>query len=424
MLLGMRKGRLSYGLEIPLRQCFPTIADEAMSSLRSKPENRNLSENEKAIKRNRKRAFKWQSKHQTLQNRLQVASQRKDQDLTDKIRLEINEWGKVGDELSAELGFDVKLPERDNNKQLSESDHKARQWIEKVTCQLQREINSQLEDDDCVNSKEAELYRVALLKKHMKKATVEVSQFQDVSALKGYAKEKFFQRAWLVLRSLSKVVPEKGGDSSDSWVERFRNVRTVCSIGAGPGSDAVGFLAFLRFLIFKLVEERKETPGHRMILLDWTMPHWKAAVLDNLCSVLKSNHKTTKVEIEMETCDIRKSLWEDPTHEIVRRMFGLVAGTASESKSHAVDIFILSYLLSETRGKWHAFLDDIVDLSPPGTMFLVLDPTAWQLHLFRSRYLSQMSFEWLDSSRESPHLQSLESRLGPGVLLASRLPKQ
>ena len=106
-----------------------------------------------------------------------------------------------------------------------------------------------------------------------------------------------------------------------------------------------------------------------------------------------------------------------------------------------VDLILVSYLLSETRGKWHAFFDDVVDLVPVGTLFLFTDPTAWQMHSFRERYeffsndkngsttnggvdchgekQRRMNFVWLDSSIYRPEMQKLEGRNGPAVLLGA-----
>ena len=138
------------------------------------------------------------------------------------------------------------------------------------------------------------------------------------------------------------------------------------------------------------------------------------------------------------------------------------------------DLVVVSYLLSETRDAWYDYFDDFVGRCKVGTLFLITDPTAWQLHIFRQRYeydnsyinsnsasditpcdgvsmqtslnedirstLSSrpdvveaqkpqphhqrrvlMEFQWLDSSMYRPELQELEGRNGPGVILAMKV---
>ena len=120
--------------------------------------------------------------------------------------------------------------------------------------------------------------------------------------------------------------------------------------------------------------------------------------------------------------------------------------TATTSSTTLVDLVVVSYVLTETRGKWHAFFHDLIvarwrdrdtdnnhdnnddaqaashsplPLLSSGTLLLMSEPTAWQLHHWLQLVGSRLSdYEWLDSSRLSPELQLLEGRIGPAVLLA------
>lgn len=90
---------------------------------------------------------------------------------------------------------------------------------------------------------------------------------------------------------------------------------------------------------------------------------------------------------------------------------------ASDNKC-SIDIVIVSYLLSETRDKWQIFMDDLINFHLRSNAIVLLsDPTAWQLHIFRQRYIQRIDFMWLDSSMLHPRLQSLEGRVGPAVLI-------
>jgi hypothetical protein len=52
------------------------------------------------------------------------------------------------------------------------------------------------------------------------------------------------------------------------------------------------------------------------------------------------------------------------------------------------------------------------------------EPTAWQLHIFRTRYHHVIDYVWLDTSLYRPDLQELETRNGPAVLLCRRRENQ
>ena len=63
------------------------------------------------------------------------------------------------------------------------------------------------------------------------------------------------------------------------------------------------------------------------------------------------------------------------------------------------------------------FTEENINNNYNTVLLLISDPTAWQLHVFRTRYEHIIDFIWLDSSMYYPFLQDLETRVGPGTLM-------
>ena len=113
-------------------------------------------------------------------------------------------------------------------------------------------------------------------------------------------------------------------------------------------------------------------------------------------------------------------------------------------QTHAakIDLYIFSYILTETRGKWEEFVQGLVASAKSHALFYFAEPTPWQLHHLRNHVLGQnvlpsalkdkatdatattprLDYIWLDSSmNQSADLQAMDGRLGPGTLLARKL---
>lgn len=305
-----------------------------------------------------------------------------------------------------------------------------------------------------------------------------------------------------------------------TMMTRLRTVRSVCSIGCGPGCDVVGLVAFLRMVVpyhFSTPDHHHQPPevgddgdngnhdddAHgggggetrtkdtaadnknakvvvldRIVCADWAMVQWNPMVqtVKNVLLVQQQlPHQQQQQcpavrQMESVVCDVRAPILN---HDNCWNNQQEVTGPGNDKKPHcagnadgvnssllslllsqlpnhrpslpqqeerklrwSTDLVIVSYLLSETREKWPVFFDDLVDLSAAGTLFLLTDPTAWQLHLFRERYefgdggqqqqqqpkkRRRMEFIWLDSSMYRPELQELEGRNGPAVLLGMKV---
>ena len=187
------------------------------------------------------------------------------------------------------------------------------------------------------------------------------------------------------------------------------NISTICSVGCGPGCDAGGFLAFLKGYIHN-DEAKRSLPMH-FILLDYAIKDWKDAVLNELTSILSNSFGS---EVVCEHCDVTVPLQEQHQH--------------IWPHLETTDIFLISYLLTETRDKWDEYLTQLVEKAKQGAMFYFSEPLPWQLHrLIRMSTapdselspLKRLRFAWVDSSMNHPGMQELDGRAGgPALLLA------
>ena len=270
---------------------------------------------------------------------------------------------------------------------------------------------------------------------NMTKGTQSKSMFSDVTALRGYARQKFHSRAALIIESFGKFFPNSVEvatsslhSSSNNWNDQQRrqiteqrevmkmcweklgSVERICSIGCGPGNDAVGMAAFLRSY-FNRKDQVKD-----VFLLDYAIGEWKDAILDNLLPILSPEYVAN---ITCKACDVTHSLGDNE---------------GIEECIKDADIFLASYLLTETRNQWDQFLVEIVSKAKSGALFYFSEPVPWQLHrLMRMSSvnstsdvspgvdcspLQRLKFVWVDSSMFFPDMQRLDGRSGPAVLLA------
>ena len=446
-----------------------------MSSALAKP-NQELTEEERIDRKKRKRAFKLQTRRSKLQSRIRQARQRRDHALVAKTGRELRdledilvqqgilsqtEASKASTAEHCE-NIDTGTVHCSNPDGSGPLQNQARAWIEEIFLSLAARLSSQEKKAvKHTDEKEAQNKESRSLLNNMRKGTVQVEMFGNAAALLGYTRYKFQQRASLAVQSLDKIhqLPRnKDGQRRDYWLEQLYSVRVICSVGCGPGCDAIGVLAFLRAARrqqqLKNKEQQQQEPepdaSTKIIFMDWVMSQWKSTILEPLRDVL-CEAISDPLETAMVQCNVRVPLLyqeEDLTKvntDARKALFSCISTDArvagnllSDSNSqdsvgacsvsdtgsspapfqNTVDLFVVSYLLSETRDHWQAFFDDIVHTSRSGTLFLLTDPTAWQLRIFQQRYERQFIWQWLDSSMHRPELQVLEGRVGPGVLFA------
>lgn len=298
---------------------------------------------------------------------------------------------------------------------------------------------------DC--SKEHQTKCAVKLLKNMTKGTVDQSMFENKAALIGYTRQKFFERAMLLYSSMERlqqpipVTVQKMGQS-DVDVNSYNceidinakqmeikermwhkmqsgHIHKACSIGCGPGNDALGLLTFFhtmrdqndgkmttQSICLEPSRPKQNIALDEIILADWTIQQWDSAVLKPLSHVLKESKLAPRSDImKPYFCDVTKALSDQENKGIRGAM-------------HACDIYLVSYLLSETNGKWESFFGGLIDLAKSESLFYFAEPTPWQLHRLIELFSTRLDFLWLDSSMYQPSMQSLDGRLGPGILAA------
>ena len=92
--------------------------------------------------------------------------------------------------------------------------------------------------------------------------------------------------------------------------------------------------------------------------------------------------------------------------------------TVHQSMNNKCQLYVISYLVSETRGQWEGFFTNLVDAVDSGTMFYFAEPVPWQLHRLCDLFRNSLDFLWIDSSMYHTALQCLERRVGPAILFA------
>lgn len=238
-------------------------------------------------------------------------------------------------------------------------------------------------------SKEQRMLTSKSLLQNMSKGTQQLNMFSDYEALCGYTRLKFFERARLVATLLDRVNDVSG--VSEKVLHGLGGVKSVISIGCGPGCDAVGV---------GLYRQQQGGTLQRAVLMDWAMKDWAQITAPLKSIVVPSLMK----EMVWEACNVVKD-WDHSENTFARTNL-------------EVDLVVTCYLLTETRGKWESFYIGLLNKVPPGTLFLFVEPTAWQLHrLIEMEYLD---YWWIDSSLNRPQLQTMERRIGPAALIGIR----
>jgi hypothetical protein len=350
---------------------------QTMEVSRCKP-NKDLTPKEKKARRELKKQLKNQQRRARLETKLRHAIQRNDARTEEETRVALEAFNQRN---STKTSSAI---------QPLEEETVERKLLLQICSELQRKQYPHNKDQKQSQTKQA----VTLLR-HMTKGSQEKSMFKDLDALWGYARQKFFERAMLVCTSFLKL--RESPAFEELW-DRLRSIRHICSIGCGPGNDAMGVVAFLKATSSPNLE--------RAVLMDWALEDWKA-ILEPLKDIIVPTYVSN---VGMSSCDVAKSLLDSYVNQHAKQLI----------INQPMDLFLISYLLTEVRGKWLDFVKDMIEISRPNTLYYFAEPTPWQLHNLRNHFSHELDFYWLDSSMDQPHLQPLDNRVGPGVLLGRK----
>ena len=401
------------------RSPTPALPLHAPSVKRS---NQDLTDEEKLAKRMLKKRLKQQSRMRKLETRLKHAVVRRDKVTEEATRKELEAYAQQLQQEEGSILYNLpsssSLSSGNGNGQInksvassstmpqeeSETIQQCRTFLED---QIYHRLIKECKDVDETGDKTYQTAQARTLLRNMTKGTQTESMFDNRSSLVGYTRQKFIERAMLAASSLDKLDTSPTTPESKTLFEEVLNAKAILSIGCGPGCDASGVLA--------LQQVRQKRPTN-MILMDFVIDHWKEAILDPLRTILVPE----KVDsLQTVFCDIRLSLHDPKNSSALKEILKDVNDDDRDTKLSHVDLILISYVLTETRGKWRDFMKDLFALLKPGTLLLLSEPTAWQFHNLMDLVGHERvgHFEWLDSSRHTPELQPLENRVGPAVLL-------
>jgi hypothetical protein len=375
--------------------------------------NHELSQSEKIVKRHLKKHLKQKIRLRKYETRWHQAMTRSDKATEERAR---GEWEDYLEMLRNDLGSVFHQPEFASSSSSSSEPQKqppphtlesqtlqqGRKWITQTVWQplihqILQQQQQQETPDSSTSSKQAHTDHARTLLQSMTKGTQTEDMFDNDMALVGYTRQKFMERAILAVRSLDRLEAV----NADLHTRLLQNCRQIGSIGCGPGCDAVGIVSFLQY-------HNTGRKVERLVLMDYVMPQWKRLVVDALIPLLTPDHVA---RVETASCDVRYSL----THDL--NSTGTTS-TGLDVDLTSLDLIVVSYLLTETRDQWEDFFHDLLERLPSGALLLLSEPTAWKLHTFLKLYDDRIqSYQWLDSSRDSPEMQGLEGRMGPAVVL-------
>jgi hypothetical protein len=382
------------------------------SHKRVKP-NSCLTKVEREEKLKLKRRLKFQRRVKKLKTRIKHAQTRRDTIIEKKAKLELTKLVSNEGEHSNVITGECDVE--------SSTNEATKSFITSVSKFLFKYSDEQ-DPSIGYGKKQHQTEQAVKLLKHMTKGTQNASMFEDPSALWGYTRQKFNERANLLSSSLEKLRTQQSqiGDlkkpaltpcqeviKARAWEMILAgHIKSACSIGCGPGNDTVGLISFLKSIADEAqCEDIKNSPVlTNVCFLDWTIKEW-----DTILNPLSGHLKEQKLvgNIESCFCDVTRSLNDN-------------VNTIARNKVENMSIYLVSYLVSETRGKWEQFFVDLVTLAKSGSMFYFAEPTPWQLHRFVELCGQYLDILWIDSSMYFAEIQSLDKRLGPAVLFAMK----
>ena len=412
-----------------------------------------------------KTKLKFQRRVHKLETRIAHAISRKDPEVEHQARQDLAELLCLHQEFpsSYKQNHDIRSSSAIERQNLA---------LEEVT-HVFRQLLSSFGRQTQLCTKQTQNSKARNLLQHMTKGTQTSDMFEDIAALQGYVRKKFYGRAALVIKSLGELSPDalRMAPAVDDVDEHYRlqyesqrkimrlcydkllKIERVCSIGCGPGNDVVGITSFLRAYSSGMAmenatdESSKDTTWHTLeevMLLDFVVNKWKEAALNQLIQIL---HPQSVRKIRCESCDVTKPL-------LSTNQLNLLHGSKANDEVNSpnisqfvqnADIFLISYLLSETHDTWDVFFVQLVELAPVGALFYFAEPMAWQLHrlirmtdphstkntrdsgIIESQVIDvtpmhRLKTIWIDSSMHCPELQQMDGRAGgPAVLLAVKI---
>ena len=230
------------------------------------------------------------------------------------------------------------------------------------------------------------------LLKAMGKGRQTTDMFSE-AACTGYVWRKFSERSLLVFTALCDAqsrLPWAAHIVDSNVAESTPETRAcVVSLGGGPGCCLYGYA-----LAERLLGNAPMACARAPALESWD---YVASAWEPWCRRVDAALFDCSGRLCMRSCDV--------TAPALSETLRTAAGRAR--------LFLVSYVLTETRGRWEAFVEALYDAARPGALLLCAEPTDWQpqllLALLRKKSPA-LRFEWLDvrTSAAPPSVLLLE----------------
>ena len=269
------------------------------------------------------------------------------------------------------------------------------------------------------------------LLRHMTKGTQELNMMTSETAIWGYVSYKFAKRCLLTFDTLRRLRPETCPNQLHQilgncnhreaaallWTH-IGNVSTAVSVGGGSGNNLYAVLLLHQFYYNTLKTvtntekdsfESNTSPLKQLIVLDFASDEWHPVIshLSEICRIenKKQTEHRKQTEHESSSSSSSSSSTEHESSSLSSPSSTSSSSTSSSSCEflcHQCDVtlplsnpfnerakitlsntnlIIISYLLTETRGKWNSFFMEMFDNAIPGTLILLMEPTVWQHHI-------------------------------------------
>ena len=420
----------SFAIAVTVSSAAAAITTIAVKKSHRKS-NRDLTPAEREAKQLAKSKLKLDNHWDWLERRLRRAKKQKDHDMEREAQEALSQWEAVHPTIIADA--DAAGEESSQGVHGTGEDGSVTNDSISRGTMVVIEIHRLLQQTIMGGEKCTRQDQDLSLLKHTRKGTQQLTMFGNTNALWGYSQTKFLDRAALVLTSLARLDPgvrhkRRGGSQHNllpspselslqrSIWDELQQVRSACSLGLGPGCNAVGLISFLQSH-YGQHQSSSSTPVpsektrnarcclDRLLLLDFAALDWRF-ITDPLSSILVPGQVG---KLDAEFCDVTR---ESLPRELLCGPTTTSLLTDAEQPNVAYDMVLVSFLLTETHGGWETFLIEMITCSREGTLFYFAEPRPWQLHRVKQLCSGLLAFVWLDSSMNDPSLQTLGTRVG------------
>ena len=186
----------------------------------------------------------------------------------------------------------------------------------------------------------------------MGKGLQQLEMFGD-EALLVYVRRKFSERALLLFTALREAA------RAPDVAAALRRLELCVSVGAGPCPCLFGYALAEELVLRPGRAGAAGPPRARLEAWDYAASAWEPWVR------LVDDQLLGGGRLSLRACDVAEALERQ-------------AAALDEPMGRA-GLYLISYVLTETRGRWEGFVAALFERAAPGALFLCAEPTDWQL---------------------------------------------